>query len=166
MTKTTQVSVGSPPGSRSDPAIALPTGSLLVAMFVSVMLVAGGWSLAVWMGWGGAFDRTDFVSAMVGIGVAGVVTLAGVLMIRPWKTRPIADWMTWWLGGTVFRLLGTPAAGFLLYSAVSGALTAKPFGLSIALTYIAALFVEAAVLARHVHAASDQHSAVSQDRSS
>lgn len=120
-------------------------------------MVAGCWSAAIALGpWG----MSEFTAGIAGIAVAAVVALAGVLIITPWKPRPIADWMNMWMLATVFRMLGTPTAAYVLYSAASPALAAKPFGLTVALTYIATLFVEAAALAKHLKTAIDQPSPI------
>jgi hypothetical protein len=143
------------------PRIAMPVATLLVSVIVAVLLTAGVWSAAIAIGpWG----MPEFIAGMAGIGLTGTLAVVGVLVIKPWKPRTMADWMTVWLAGTVFRLFVTPLAAYLLYSAVSPALAYQSFGLAVALTYLAALFVEAGVLARHVNAISDSPSATGDDR--
>lgn len=100
-------------------------------------------------------------SGFAGIGLAGVFALLGIVILSPWKRRPLADWMLAWLASTVFRILATPVAALLLYSAASSGaggesggvvLEARAFGLSIAVTYLATLFVEAGVLSGQLKA--------------
>lgn len=126
----------------------MPTRLLLGAVSVAVLLVIGLWSAGMAIG---SLGLAEFRAGLIGIAVAAVVGLTGILILTPWKKRAIADWMTMWLAGTVFRMLATPIAAYLLYSAVSPVLAAKPFGLAVALTYIVTLFVEAAVVARYMN---------------
>jgi hypothetical protein len=141
----------------AEARVALPTKLLLGLIALAGLLVAGGWSAAVAVG---PWTMREFNAGMAGIAVTALVAFAGVFIITPWKRRLIADWMNMWLLATVFRMLGTPTAAYVLYSAVSPALAAKPFGLAVALTYIATLFVEAAALAKHLKTAIDQPSPI------
>ncbi len=138
----------------SEPSTTLPAGRLLLLMTAFALIIAGAWSAAFALGRWGA---VEFRSGMFGIGVTAVMALLGLLVMTPWKARPMADWMTMWLAGTVFRLLGTPTVLFLLYSAASagdpegGALLAvKPMVLSVALTYLVMVLAEASIIASHV----------------
>lgn len=147
--------------SMSERKVAMPTAVLMWAVVASALLVAGGWATAIAIGpWG----MSDFSAGMAGIGIATAAAIAGVFVISPWKPRAMIDWMTMWLAATVFRLFVTPIAAYLLYSAASSALAAKPFWLAVAVTYLATLFVEAAVLARHVNAICDSSPAIDPDR--
>ena len=135
-----------PTASTGETPHALPTRLLLWTIVAGVLVVAGLWSAIVTIGpWG----REAFTSGMAGIGLTAIMILVGVLVMTPWKPRLSMDWMTMWLGGTVFRILATPVAAFVLYSAASPWLAMKPFGLSVAVTYLVALFTEAAVLTQH-----------------
>lgn len=146
----------SAPGS-AEALVSLPFRALLSLISLVILLVAGCWSAAVALGpWG----AVEFASGMAGVAITAVMAVGGVLIMTPWKKRPIADWMNMWLLATVFRMLGTPTAAYLLYSAASSALAAKPYGLAVALTYIATLFVEAAALAKHLKTAIDQPSSL------
>jgi hypothetical protein len=133
---------------------ALPTGSLLVSIIVSVLLVAGGWATAASLmkdeNAGGVSAGGVFLTGMVGIGVVGVMSILGVVVMTPWKSRTMIDWMTMWFAGTVFRVLVTPVAAYVLYSALSPRLSAKSLALSVAITYMIALFVEAVVLSTYL----------------
>ena len=142
----------SKPGSAEAP-ITLPSGKLIGLVVGAVVGVGGMWFAIIALGpWG----TPELASGLAGIAVAAVMGVLGVVIMTPWRARPMADWMNLWLLATVFRMLGTPAAAYLLYSAASPTLAAKPFGLAVALTYIATLFVEAAALAKHLKAAIDQ----------
>jgi hypothetical protein len=141
------------PGS-AEHVISLPMRVPALMMAIGAALVAGGWSAAVALGpWG----RHEFISGMTGVVVTAAVALLGLAVMTPWKPRPMADWMTMWLGGTLFRLLGTPTVLFLLYSAASPPLAAKPLALSVALTYLVMLLAEAGALALHVRRSLPTH---------
>jgi hypothetical protein len=127
--------------------VRLPAGRLVAWMAFTAMVVAGLWSAAVTIR---SLGPQVFATGMLGIAVVTVIAIAGVLVMTPWKPRPVVDWMTMWLAGTVFRMLVTPIAAFLLYSALSHALAVKPLVLSVAATYLCTLLVEAAVVARHM----------------
>lgn len=146
---TRSVGAGEAIDSPREQLVPLPAVKLFATVAAAALIVAGSWAAAAAMGIGGS--AVEFRSGMWGIGLTGVLAMAGIAVLTPWKPRAMADWMTMWLGATVFRVLVTPAAAFLLYSAPSLALAAKPLGLSVALTYMATLFVEAAVLARHLN---------------
>jgi hypothetical protein len=141
------------PGVAAEPRLSLPTSALLWGVVVASLLVAGLWSTAMAIG---PWSSMDFTTGLLGIGIMMILAVAGVLVLSPWRQRAIADWMTMWLAATVFRLLVTPVFVYLIYSAASVSLPAKPLGLSVALTYLATLFIEAAIIARHVNAASDR----------
>jgi len=84
-------------------------------------------------------------SSLLGSAVALVVTVGGIVILMPWKTRPAGTWAVIWLGGTVGRLLITPVVGLLVYSATPVRLDA--FLLSLAGTYLACLAAEVATAA-------------------
>ena len=133
---------------REEPTIGLPTARLITTVMFATIIAAGGWYAAASLGrWGAETARTG----LIGGTLVGVIVLAGVLIMTPWVTRPVSAWMTLWLAGTVMRMLMTPIAAWLLYSATPrGSLAAEPLALSVALTYLATLFSEATVLALHV----------------
>ena len=64
------------------------------------------------------------------------------------KRLMMSEWATMWLAATVLRLLLTPVAAYVLYSAAPLSLT--PLMLSVGGTYLVVLLVEAAFLALHV----------------
>lgn len=92
--------------------------------------------------------RSAALTGQLGSVVVAVVAALAIVAMTPWRPRPMIDWMTWWLAGTVVRLLVTPAGAFLLYSAAR--LEAEPLTLSVAMTYLVTVLTETAVLARHV----------------
>lgn len=126
-------------------AIALPTLQLLLFVPLAAAIVGGSWAGIVKML---GYSNETAVAGLAGAGVVAVVTLASVLVMTPWKRRPMDLWMTFWLAGTVVRLLVTPIAAFLLYSAAL--LPAEPLALAVATAYLVTVLTETAVLARHV----------------
>jgi hypothetical protein len=153
----------------AEARITLPARWLFVGVVVATLIMAGGWSLGVALGgWG----DDALMSGLLGAGAVGAVALVGVLILTPWKARPIPEWMTMWLAATVFRLLVTPVAVYVLYSAASNGDSAtgptvpvKPLVLSVAATYFMALLTEAAIIASHVkRSLPPATSAVSGDR--
>lgn len=87
-------------------------------------------------------------SSLLGSGVAIAVTVVGILILMPWRTRPAGTWATLWLAGTVGRLLLTPLVGLAVYSATP--VRTDVFLLSLAGSYLACLAAEVAVSARGV----------------
>lgn len=87
-------------------------------------------------------------SSLLGSAVAVVVTVAGIVVLMPWRTRPAGTWATIWLAGTVGRLLITPLVALAVYSATPVAM--DPYLLSLAGSYLACLAAEVAVSARGV----------------
>jgi hypothetical protein len=143
----------------TEKKIALPTAVLLWTVCGSGALIGAGWTLGAAIGkW-----PTDVQFAgLAGGAIVAMVGGLGVLIMKPWKTRPIGDWMTMWLAATVLRVFLTPTLTFLLYS--SARLNAFTLTLSVASAYLVVLLAEAFVLARYVErneqsAVSDQPSA-------
>ncbi|MBM4112032.1 MAG: hypothetical protein FJ253_01460 [Phycisphaerae bacterium] len=96
-----------------------------------------------------AADQADpVVSSLLGSAVAVIVTIGGILVLSPWRTRPAGTWAMLWLAGTVGRLLVTPLVGLAVYSATPVGL--EPFLLSLAGSYLACLAAEVAVSARGI----------------
>jgi hypothetical protein len=133
----------------NEPVIALPVRSLSAAtacagaasaaVWAAAALVVGAEAAALWNG-------------LAAVAAVTVVTAASLLIMTPWKRRPVGLWMSYWLGATLFRLVAAPAALYLIYSAAPQP-QAKALALAAGLAYCAILFTEAAVLARRLPAA-------------
>ena len=133
------------PTTEPETTMTMPTTHLVGAVVFGPLLACGLWMAIVAAGpWG----REAVVAAPYGAATVLLVGLLGVLVMSPWRRRAMLDWWTMWLAATVLRLLLTPLAGYLLYSATS--LDLEPFFLSIAASYFVTLLVEVAVLRRHV----------------
>ena len=133
--------------------IRLPFAQLLGTIGLVSVLFGSGWYFAFQVG---PWPAAHGVEGLYGTAVTLAVTLVGLLIMGPWKTRSIESWMSFWLGATVLRLLSTPVVAYLLYSATSRSLT--PFMLSVAISYLVILFSEAGVLALSVKHATERDS--------
>lgn len=126
-----------------EPRFSVPAGPLY-AVSIGVAVVAvlvSAWAAGHW---------ADAAAAgALGAGVSGVTALAGILILRPGKSRPVSDWLTVWLAATVVRLLATPLLAGSLYSALP--LPGRAFMLSVAGAYLACLLAETLWFARSVH---------------
>jgi len=156
---------GLPP--QREPLIRLPTAAIIsaalgagilaavFAAWLSVRFTAGGTGETGTAAGGTSATGAASVavaeiirSSLLGSGVAIAVTLAGIMALMPWKTRPAGTWATLWLAGTVGRLLLTPLVGLAVYSATP--VRTDVFLLSLAGSYLACLAAEVAVSARGV----------------
>ncbi len=129
----------------NEPIITMPTRRLIATVLVSAIVAGGGW-MAVVAALG--MDTAVIAAGGPGAGVVALVALGGLLVTQPWKPREVSWWATMWLASTVVRLLVTPVAAYLLYSATPLSLT--PLMLSVAIAYAVVLAGEVAVVALHV----------------
>ncbi len=135
----------SPAPATKEPIITLPIGRMVGSIVGLSALTYAVWAAVVWLG---GFGVEAVVAGLAGAALVAAVGVAAALMMRPWRPRPVSEWMTWWLGGIVVRLLVTPPAAYLLYSATS--LSGTPLLLAVAITYVIVQCGEAAVLALHI----------------
>jgi hypothetical protein len=133
------------PGPPEEPSLTLPTGRMLLTAAAASAAAFGLWAAAASRI---APGREVLMAGGAGTAVVAVVSVVAVLIMQPWRTRPITAWMNWWLGALVLRILLTPAAGFLLYSATALSLT--PLMLAVATAYVAVQVSEAAVVAHYL----------------
>jgi hypothetical protein len=128
-----------------QPVIPLPTSRLLGAVLGTSALVGLIWILiSAVLGHEGQIVLAGLAAAII----VGACTAAGLLVITPWRPRPVSQWVSLWLAQTVVRLLVTPLVSFLLYSAAP--LGAIPLALAVGLTYLAAVLSEAGVVRRYL----------------
>lgn len=139
-----------PADAKSEPVVSLPTMWLLIAVVGGGAITVGAWSAAIAAGpWAGE----QWLPGTLGIAIVTIVALLGVLVMSPWVERPVTVWMSAWLGATVFRLLLTPLAVWLLYSALPESLAAqgwKGLAIAVALSYLIILAFESFVLAGYL----------------
>lgn len=136
-----------PTALRAEPQVSLPGGRLVCVIgLVSVGVMAGFVAAGLLGPWGHAV----LWSGVAGVGVVALLALAGVWMIQPRKTREVSTWMAYWMGLIVFRILLTPAAAWVLYSAASSALETRAYALAVGLAYLATVVAEALVVSQHL----------------
>lgn len=131
-------------GSR-ERSLALPTWRMLLTIAAGTVAAILGWAAVTSIV---APGREVLVAGGAGAGVVAAVSVLAVLVIRPWRTRPVSAWMNWWMGAMVLRILLTPAVAYLLYSATALGLT--PLMLSVAVTYVVVQVSEAAAVAHYL----------------
>jgi hypothetical protein len=137
--------MSTPATSTNEPSLALPTWRMLLTIAAGTVAAILGWAVVTSIV---APGRAVLVAGAAGMAVVAAVSVLGVLVICPWRTRPVSAWINWWLGAMVLRLLLTPAAAYLLYSATALSLT--PLMLSVAVTYVVVQVSEAAVVAHYL----------------
>lgn len=126
---------------RREPLIALPATRLTVVTIAACLAAAG---ISIVLGKLGLHDGPAGLS-LAAAGIVAAATLGGLIVMVPWRARPIGLWPSFWLGSTVFRLLVTPVLAYLLYSATQ--LSAAALALHVVCTYVLALVGEVVVLA-------------------
>jgi hypothetical protein len=128
-----------------EPVVSLPTAAMLAVGILVPLLAGGTWWLAATLG---PWTAAAALAGLAGAAATAVATIVSTLVIGPWHERPVSLWMSIWLGGTVVRLLLTPALAFLLYSAAP--LSPTALAGSVGITYLVTLLSEVAVIARHL----------------
>ena len=130
---------------RNEAIFALPTTRLLMSVALAAALTGAGWvAIAIMLG-----QPADVQWAgLMGAAVVLVVCVLGVLAMAPWRARTASTWMTFWLAGTVLRMLAAPALTFLLYSATP--LNAVALTLAVAVAYLIVLLTETVTIAHSV----------------
>jgi hypothetical protein len=131
----------------NEPVLRLPTGPLL-AISAGVPSLSGaviaGAVMAI-----GRWDAGASYAALAGGGIIAIAAVVGILVMGPWRERPVGLWMTLWLAGTVVRMVVAPALTYLLYSATS--LSPLALTLTVGFTYLVTLFAEAFYLAGYMN---------------
>jgi hypothetical protein len=136
----------------NEPTLAMPAGRIVAAILVAAGMTGSGW-VGITLALGK--DVAVQTAGLAGAALVAIVGVLGVLAMAPWKHRPISMWMTFWLAGTLVRMLATPALTFLLYSAAP--LNAMALTLAVAVAYLIVLLTETAVIARSVGRAASPH---------
>lgn len=122
-----------------QPGVALPAGKLLGAALAASLAAGGLFAAASW-----ATGRGEPAAGLGAAAIVAACTVGSLVAITPWKRRPVQLWMSMWLGQMLLRLVVTPIATYLLYSATS--LAALP--LAVGITYFVTVVSEAVVLKR------------------
>jgi hypothetical protein len=118
---------------------------MLLTIAAGSVVTMAAWAVVAWVV---APRREVLVAGAAGAAVVVTVSVLAVLVIRPWRTRPVSAWINWWLGAMVLRILLTPTVAYLLYSATALSLT--PLMLSVAATYVVVQVSEAAAVAHYL----------------
>ena len=107
----TPAAPGSPAaGPNLGPEVRLePVRPLLAAVLAPVVTGLAAWPVLRWI----APGQERVIPLAMGAAGGGV----GVLVLQPWRTRPVALWMQWWMATLGVCFLATVALGAgLLYS--------------------------------------------------
>ncbi|MHC4127352.1 MAG: hypothetical protein ACYTE6_01485 [Planctomycetota bacterium] len=137
--------MSTPAAPSREPSLALPTWRMLLTIAAGSVVTMAAWAVVARLV---APRREVLVAGAAGVAVVVTVSVLAVLVIRPWRIRPVGDWINWWLGAMVLRILLTPTVAYLLYSATALSLT--PLMLSVAATYVVVQVSEAAAVAHHL----------------
>jgi len=106
-----------PSAPRRDPALGPSIALALTPMLAASILTPLAIGLIAWPALGLIAPDSVGVIPRAMISVAAVFAGAS-LMIQPWKTRPVAQWLQWWMGVLGACFFGTVAIALvLLYSA-------------------------------------------------
>ena len=97
---------------KGEPIFALPViqvaGLFLLMLILSVLT-----KILPWESW-----QAPPESARGLLVSSGAITILWAVIffgMQPWKRRPASDWMLWWLGSTVVRVLGAPILLISIY---------------------------------------------------
>ncbi len=124
--------------------VTLPTLPLLAVAWAAGILVGGGWmgvSLAL------GVDLELATGGLLAGGAVAVASSLGILVIRPWQPKTLAQWPVVWMGASVIRVVATLGVGYLLYSSTL-VHEGRGFWLAIGLAYAVALIGETNVYVR------------------
>lgn len=124
----------------AGPVVEFPILRTILAVVGAAAAVGlGAWPIAVLVRPGGQ-------GAIVGAAASVVAAfLLGLVVMRPWRARPVGRWMVAWLAGRGVCFIAVLAIGALLYSATR--VDAAVFWLVIGAGYFVALLSEALVFA-------------------
>jgi hypothetical protein len=137
--------MSTPAADTKEPSLALPTWRMLLTIAAGTVATFMGWAVVTSIIEPG---RQILVAGGAGAAVVAATSTLAVVVIRPWRTRLVGDWINWWMGSLVLRILLTPAVAYLLYSATALSLT--PLMLSVAVTYVVVQVSEATAVAHYL----------------
>ena len=124
-------------------SLALPTGLLMSGQVLAAIIAAVLWVLGVLSG---GFGGTILFQGLVEIALVMVISLGGILAIRPGVARPAVSWAVLFIAGSLVRLVVTAGLSLLLYSAAH--MAPKALVVSGFMAFIASLIIEAVITAR------------------
>jgi hypothetical protein len=97
---------------KGEPVFALPVKQA-TGLFVLMLILSMVTKHLPWSDWGASAGFADGIHWSTG---AMTCFLAAIFYaLGPWKRRPASEWMLWWLGSTVVRVLGAPLVLISIY---------------------------------------------------
>ncbi len=121
----------------------LPTKRLIATYVACLATAAGGWTLVTLVGpWPGSVT----LQGLLALAITTLVSLTGLLLIRPWRTRPVLAWGSLLIALSMGRVVASLGACLLLYFAAR--LPASPLLLGALSGLMLVLIGETTVTAR------------------
>ncbi len=97
---------------KGEPIFALPT-SHISGLFVLMLVLSVLTQQLPWKNW--QFPPESARGLLVASGAITILWAVIFFGMQPWKRRPASEWMLWWLGSTVVRVLGAPILLISIY---------------------------------------------------
>ena len=97
---------------KGEPIFALPVNQVS-GLFLLMLMLSVFTQKLPWESW-----QAPPESARGLLASSGAITILWAVIffgMQPWKRRPASDWMLWWLGSTVVRVLGAPILLISIY---------------------------------------------------
>ena len=97
---------------KGEPIFALPT-SRVIGLFTLMLGLSVLTPVLPWESWQAPPESARGLQAS-----SGAITILWAVIffgMQPWKRRPASEWMLWWLGSTVVRVLGAPILLMSIY---------------------------------------------------
>ena len=97
---------------KGEPIFALPVNQVS-GLFLLMLMLSVFTQKLPWENW-----QAPAESARGLLASSGAITIVWAVIffgIQPWKRRPASEWMLWWLGSTVVRVLGAPILLISIY---------------------------------------------------
>ena len=97
---------------KGEPIFAMPVMQV-AGLFLLMLILSVLTKILPWESW-----QAPPESARGLLASSGAITILWAVIffgMQPWKRRPASDWMLWWLGSTVVRVLGAPILLISIY---------------------------------------------------
>ncbi len=97
---------------KGEPIFALPVNQVS-GLFLLMLMLSVFTQKLPWESW-----QAPPESARGLLASSGAITILWAVIffgMQPWKRRPASEWMLWWLGSTVVRVLGAPILLISIY---------------------------------------------------
>ncbi|MSR34595.1 MAG: hypothetical protein EXS12_07350 [Phycisphaerales bacterium] len=97
---------------KGEPIFALPVAQI-VGLFVLMLILSVLTLMLPWESWQAPPESArGLLASSSAITILWAVIFFGM---QPWKRRPASEWILWWLGSTVVRVLGAPILLISIY---------------------------------------------------